>query len=70
MHGVVNVLNTGVRSYYATDVGIDGTTVSRDNSASLKAICSIGSCSDAEDLGWTVVGTYANKTKTKRNNKI
>jgi hypothetical protein len=71
-----------VRSYCATvgkidgptvrcDDGVDGNgaTVTRDNTASTKTICSIGSCAsyvlDDDDLGWTVVNRGSNKSKTK-----
>ena len=72
-----------VRSYCATvgkidsptvrcdDGGADGdnATVSRDNTASKKAICSIGSCAsnvlDYDDLGWTIVNRGSNKSKSK-----
>ncbi len=47
----------------------DGATVSHDNTANTKAICSIGSCAsyvlDDYDLGWTVVNRGSNKSKTK-----
>ena len=73
---------TLVRSYCATvgkidgptvrcDDGVDstGATVPRDNTASTKTICSIGSCAsyvvDDDDLGWTVVNRGSNKSKTK-----
>ena len=71
-----------VRSYCATVGKIDGPTVRcddgvdgegaivpRDNTASTKTICSIGSCAsyvlDDDDLGWTVVSRGSNKSKTK-----
>ena len=53
------------------DDGVDGddATVHRDNTASTKAICSIGLCSSYvlgdDDLGWTVVNRGSNKSKTK-----
>ncbi len=71
-----------VRSYCATvgkidgptvrcDDGVDGdgATVPRDNTASTKTICSIGSCAscvlDDDDLGWTIVNRGSNKSKSK-----
>jgi hypothetical protein len=47
----------------------DGATVPRNNTASTKAICSIGLCAsyvlDDDDLGWMVVNRGSNKSKTK-----
>jgi hypothetical protein len=74
--------NLSFRSYCTTVGKIDGPTVrcndgvdgdgaivSCDNTASKKAICSIGSCAsyvlDDDDLGWTVVNRGSNKSKTK-----
>ena len=54
-----------VRTYCAT-VAMFGGTVPRDDSASTKTICSVESCGEPDESGWTVVGKRPMKSRTKR----
>ena len=62
-------MHISVRAHSATVRFDDGSTVLRDNSASAKTICSIGSCdigvNDDEDSGWMLVGISAKGKRIK-----